>query len=149
MYPYIRMRWKIPVGIIFIAGGLSTGFWEWIKGGFAGAFPALGFALLGIGIYLVLSEIFKREKEVSLGTVGKIAGTAGVLTLSYLLGRLAYDKLSEYFHSKSLEQKLSDEELIALEKYIDSMNIRGQLDNERYKRAKELIFELKRRRGLA
>jgi len=143
------MRWKIPIGIIFIAGGLSAGFWEWIRGGLIGAFPAVGFALFGIGMYLVLSEVFKREKGVPLGTVGKIAGTAGVLTLSYLLGKLAYDKLSEYFHSKSLEQKLSNEELIALEKYIDSMNIKGQLDNERYRRAKELIFELKKRRGLA
>ncbi|MEM2915064.1 MAG: hypothetical protein QXH91_06680, partial [Candidatus Bathyarchaeia archaeon] len=72
-----------------------------------------------------------------------------VLTVSYLVGQLAYDKLSEFFRSKSADQKLSNEELIALEKHVDAMRIEGQLDPERYVRAKELILELKRRRGLA
>ncbi|MEM2979878.1 MAG: hypothetical protein QW385_00690 [Thermoproteota archaeon] len=143
------MKWKVIIGIILLAGGLGAGVWEWITGSFAGSFPVVGFVLFAVGLYLVLAGVFERKKEKPIGPIEKIAGTAGVLTVSYLVGQLAYDKLSEFFRSKSADQKLSNEELIALEKHVDAMRIEGQLDPERYVRAKELILELKRRRGLA
>ena len=124
--------------------GLGLGVWDWLRSGLAGVFPYIGLIITAVGAYLFFSSIFSKPKE---SAITKAAVTAGGVAVGAAIGTLAFQKLMEYVEERR-RSEISPQEIAEIDRRLDELYRTGELDPERYKKAKALIHELKVKRGL-
>jgi len=143
------MSIKAIIGIVLIITGLGLGVWDWLRSGFSGVFPYVGLVMTAVGAYLFFSSVFSRSKSPSATeNITKAAVTAGGVAVGAAIGTLAFKKLMEYMEERK-KGEISSQEIIEIDKRLDELYKTGELDPERYKKAKELIYQLKVKKGLA
>ena len=135
---------KAILGIVLMIAGLGLGVWDWLRSGLAGVFPYIGLIITAVGAYLFFSSMFSKPKE---SAITKAAVTAGGVAVGAAIGTLAFQKLMEYVEERR-RSEISPQEIAEIDRRLDELYRTGELDPERYKEAKALIYELKVKRGL-
>lgn len=136
------MNLKIIAGIVLFFLGLGAGVWEWIRSGLATPLPLVGLILSALGLYLIISGARTKKKGIS--TIEAVS-TPVAAVVGFALGTIAYKELTKYFEQRSVQQQLTLSQVEEIDKKIDELYIQGRLDSERYRKAKELVMQLKTR----
>ena len=133
------MNLKIVVGIVLFFLGLGAGVWEWIIAGFTTPLPVVGLILSAIGLYLIISGARAKKGVSALEAVS----TPVAAVVGFALGTIAYKELMKYFERRGAEQQLTLSQVEEIDRKIDELYYQGRLDPERYRKAKELVAQLR------
>lgn len=133
------MSFKVLIGILLLIFGLGTGVVEWVTKGFTGPYPFVGLALSAVGLYLMASGL--RRKRASIVGGKEVITAAGVIA-GVAAGTLLVETL------RKRQSKLSDREILELEKMLEEARLTGKITPQKYVELKAELENIKRRRGL-